>query len=84
MFDTAVLVYKSINEKVPIRTSVIFQSFEVDHCFDTRLAASGEYAIPRCAPNFGQRSIIYQGMKLWNMLPNKIKEAQSVEMFKQN
>ena len=83
MFDTAVLVYKSRNQQVPIRTSVMFQNFEMSHRFNTRLAASGGYTLPRCARNFGQRSITYQGMKLWNTLPNEIKEAQSVEVFKQ-
>ena len=83
MSDTAVLVYKSRNEQVSIRTSVMFQTFEVDHRVNTGLAASGGYALPRCARNFGQRSITYQGMKLWNTLPNEIKEAQSVEVFEQ-
>ena len=41
MLDTAVLVYKSRNQQVPIRTSVMFQNFEVSHRFNTRLAASG-------------------------------------------
>ena len=64
MFDTAVLVYKSRNEQVPIRTSVMFHNSEVDHRFNTRLTASGGNALPKCARNFGQRSITYQGMKL--------------------
>ena len=61
----------------------MFQDFEVNHRFNTRLAASGGYALPRCPRNFGQRSITYQGIKVWNTLPNEIKEAQSVEVFKQ-
>ena len=77
------LVYKSRNQQVPIRTSVMFQNFEVHHPFNTRFAASKGYALPRCARNFGKRSITYQGMKVWNTLRNEIKEAQSVEVFKQ-
>ena len=83
MFDTAVVVYKGRTEQVPIRTSVMFQNFEVNHCFNTRLATAGGYTLPRCAENFGQRRIIYEGMKLWSTLPNEIQEAQSVEVFKQ-
>ena len=75
MFDTAVLVYKSRNEQVPIRTSAMFQNFKVNHCFNTRLAALDGYTLPRCARNFGQRSITYQRMELWNTLPNEIKKA---------
>ena len=71
MFDTAVLVYKSRNEQVPIRTSVKFQ---VNHRFNRRLAALGGYTLPRFAQNFGQRSIIHQGMKLWNTLPQKVED----------
>ena len=82
MFDTAVLVYKSQNEQVPIRTSVMFQNFEVNHCFNTRLVSLERYTLSRCARNFGQRSITYHGMKLWNTLPNEIKDAQSID-FKQ-
>ena len=82
MFDTAVLVHNSRNEQVPIRMYVMFQNFEVSHRFNTTLAALGGYTLPRCARNFGQRSITYQGMKLWNTLPNEIKGAQSVEVFK--
>ena len=52
------------------------QNVEVDHNFNTRLAASGGYALSRCARNFGHRSTTYQGM-------NEIKEAQSAEIFKQ-
>ena len=73
MYDTAVLLYKSRNEQVAIRTSVMFQNFDVDHRFNMRFAASEEYALPRCARNLGQGSITYQGMKLWNTLPNEIK-----------
>ena len=85
MFDTAVQVYKSRNEQGPIRTSVMFQNFKVDHRFNTRLAAlgGGGDTLPRRAQTFGQRSITYQGMKLWNTLPNEIKESQSAEVFKQ-
>ena len=83
MFDTAVLVYKSQNDQVPIRTSVMFQNFEVNHRFDTYLVGLGGYTLRKCARNFGQRSITYQGMKLWNTLPSEIKEAQPVEVFKQ-
>ena len=83
MFDTAVLVYKSRNEQVSIRTSVMFQHFEVSHRFNTRLATLGGHTLPRCARNFIQRSITCQGMKLLNTLPNEIKEAQSVDVFKQ-
>ena len=85
MFDTAVLVYKNRNEQVAIRTSVMFQNFEVNHRFDTHLAAVGGYMLPGargCAQKFGKRSITYHGMKLSNTLLNEIKEAQSVEVFK--
>ena len=71
MFDTAVLLYKSRNEQVPIRTSVKFQ---VNHHFNRRLLALGGYTLPRFARNSGQRSIIYQGMKLWNTLPQKVED----------
>ena len=87
MFDTAVLVYQSRNEQVPIRTSVMFQNFDVNHRFNTRLAALDGYTLLRCARNFGQRSITYQRMELWNTgwntLPDEITKAQSVEVFKQ-
>ena len=73
MFDTAVLLYKNRNEQVPIKTPVMFQNFEVNH----RLVALGGYTLPRYARNFGQRSITYQGMKLWNTLPNEIKQLSS-------
>ena len=46
MFDTAVPVYKDRNEQVPIRTFVMFQNFEVDHRINTRLEASGGFALP--------------------------------------
>ena len=46
MFDTAVLVYKSRNEQVPIRTFVMFQNFEVSHRFYMRLAALGVIHYP--------------------------------------
>ena len=71
------------NEQAPIKTSVMIQNFELNHRFNTRLAALGGYTLPRRARNFSQRSITYQGMKLWNTLPNEIKKAQSVEAFKQ-
>ena len=83
MYDAAVLLYRSRNEQVPIRTSVMFQNFEVDHRFNTRLAILGGYALPRCARNFVQGSITYQVVKLWITLPNEIKKAQSVEVSKQ-
>ena len=86
MFDTAVLVYESRTERQNLceRQNVCdVSNFEMNHCFNTRLATLGGYTLPRCAQNFGQRSITYEGMKLWSTLPNEIQEAQSVEVFKQ-
>ena len=43
---------------------------------------SGEFDLPICRLKTGQRSFAFRGAKLYNNLPNKIKQISDVKKFK--
>jgi len=53
----------------------------VDHSYDTRSRTVCTLAVPRMRLSHTQRSLLYTGPKLYNLLPNDLKRVNNVSLF---
>ena len=51
-----------------------------NHNYNTRHASDFEY--PNNKLEFGNKSISYQGVKIWNCLPKYVKDSKTLNSFK--
>ena len=54
----------------------------VVHSYNTRSANKGNLQIPLTNLSAGNKAIAVSGAKVWNNIPNGIKQAQSLDIFK--
>ena len=81
-YDTAVMMYKVQNDLVPHETVELFEPFRFTHSYNTRSSDFEDFQLYKALSCIGQRSIAYAGTKTWNELPQYMKEAQSLGVFK--
>ena len=81
-YDTAVLMYKVRKDLVPHETVELFELFRFTHSYNTRSSDFEDFQLNKALSCSGQRSITYAGTKTSNELPWYIKEAQSLDVFK--
>ena len=74
-FELGKFLHHHHNNLLPNSFSTYFQELSVVHQRTTRASARGDYKIISCKKAFGQRSIRYQGAKLWNSLNDDIRSA---------
>ena len=71
-------IYKTLNDLNPGYMEDIFQVQQ--SAYSTRRPYNMK--VPRVSQTtFGSRSILYEGAKIWNHLPNSLKSAETVEIF---
>ena len=80
--DTASLMYKIENDLAPTHMKEMFVKTSDLHTYSTRSATSGGFHLPHRKLNIGKASFSYRGAHVWNQLPVEIREAQSLENFK--
>ena len=78
----AVLVYKMKNGITPDRCSETYSFEEITHPCDTRAAHSKFLQLNRYNSSYGQKSFSYAGVKVWNRLPEQVRDAPSFHIFK--
>lgn len=81
-FNVAIYVYKMLNGLLP---SYLYENciFTRDiHHRTTRLASTNALRMPNFRLEFSRKSLFYNGVKLFNELPNDIKNSQSLSIFK--
>ena len=72
-------IYKTLNNLNPGYMKDIFQVQQ--SAYSTRRPYNMK--VPRVnQATFGTRSIWYEGAKIWNHLPNSLKSAETLEVFK--
>ena len=72
-------IYKTLNDPNPGYMKDIFQVQQ--SAYSTRRPYNKK--VPRVnQTTFGTRSIRYEGAKIWNHLPNSLKSAETLEIFK--
>ena len=74
------MVFKCIDNLVPEYLAKKFVTRSHIHSRATR--SCNLLHIPRCRLSSGQRSFMYRGCKLWNNLPNDLKTAENVKVFR--
>jgi len=52
------------------------------HSYNTRLATN--IHLPRADTSYGQRSVSYEGVNLWNYLPEDLKSISPINKFKEH
>ena len=71
-------IYKTLNDFNPGYMKDIFQVQQ--SAYSTRRPY--KMKVPRVNQTaFGTRSILYEGAKIWNHLPNSLKSAETLEIF---
>ena len=73
-------MYLYHNDALPISFTQIFQTGNQIHQYSTRY--SDFYRPHTCRTNIKKFSILFQGPRIWNSLPNDIKNAPSFSTFK--
>ena len=62
--------------------TVKFAKYKVDHLHATRFNLSSNLPVPYFRTAKAQHSVIYTATKYWNKLPENIKSARTLSMFK--
>jgi len=81
-YFTLLLAYKSINGKAPSYLCDKFKLYESSYC--TRATDGFKLTEPKPNLDIFKRSFIYSSTKLWNNLPQDLKESPSINSFKYN
>ena len=83
-YFTLLLAYKSINGQAPSYLCDKFKFYEPS--YSTRATQSDGFKQTEPKPNLDifKRSFIYSSTKLWNNLPQGLKESPSINSFKYN
>ena len=74
--DLAKLVHKSVNHYLPKFFQTFFHKVSSAHKRSTRSSTSDNLAIPLFRTSRAQRSIKYQGSKVWNSIPTAIQRLK--------
>ena len=75
--DLGIFMYKSQNNLFPETAGKFHIPAEMVHSYETRSAVSGNVLLPRYELSFTQKSIAFNGAKIWNEIPvNKKRHHQ--------
>ena len=80
LVNDLLMVHKCIHDLIPSYLTGKFTQRSNVHGRNTR--GSGELDLPFCRLKTGQRSFAFRGAKLYNNLPNEIKQTSDVKTFK--
>lgn len=79
-FNDSVMMYKCMHESTPTYLTQKFRKRSDIHSRATRHAQ--DLDLPKCRLAAGQRSFVFRGSKIWNGLPESIKNAKNIKDFK--
>ena len=82
LLDVGVFMYKTQKGSAPNVFHDLYQSVTEIHSYDTRSANKGNLQIPLTNLRAGDKAISVSGARIWNNIPNSIKQAQSLYVFK--
>ena len=78
--QVSAFMYLYHHDALPIAFTQIFQTGNQIHQYSTRY--SDFYRPHTCRTNIKKFSILFQGPRIWNSLPNNIKNAPTFNIFK--
>ena len=79
-FKTALLVYKSLHGRAPKYISDMLDPYEPSRSL--RTSGRGLLQGPRVRTKHGEATFQYNAAKIWNSLPENVRQASTVTMFK--
>ena len=82
--NTAIFVYKGINNWHPEQADSPFQRLDYVHLYSTRSVSNNNLFIPRGKTNNFQKTMAFAGSKIWNEIPKEIRMAQTLHSFKEH
>ena len=80
----AVFTYKALNNLSPQYIADLLKPVSETHNRTLRSSVNGALAVPRSHSSLFDRSYSYTAPKLWNCIPNKVRNAPSLKSFKDN
>jgi hypothetical protein len=81
-FHKAVLIYKSLNNLAPTYMKDLFQLNSEVHSYPLRCTDSNKLFMQKPKTEYFRHSLSYSGPIIWNSLPDNVRDATSLEMFK--
>lgn len=78
--EVAKFMYRSQNSTLPASFDEYFQN--INHGHNTRSSSNHNLSTPRPRTELGKISLKYVGTKIWNDLPPNIRNAKSMDIFK--
>ena len=80
--DLGVFMYKTQKGLAPDVFYDLYHSVTELHSYNTRSAYNGNLQIPLTNLRAGDKAISVSGARIWNNIPNSVKQAQSLDIFK--
>ena len=80
--DTAVFVYKEVNNLHPVQADSPFQMLDCLHSYSTRSVSNNNLFTPRGKTQNFQKTLSFSGSKIWNEIPTEIRMAQTLHSSK--
>ena len=77
----AKFVYKFKNKKLPKRFDNFLTTQNSHHRYALRSTNTQEYKCIWGKSNFGMKMLQYEGVQLWNALPDDVRNAESLRNF---
>ncbi len=81
-YFTSILVYKALNELAPNHISDMFTLTRDTNIYPTRSTTTDKLNVPRVKKQVFTQSLQFNGAKLWNSLPQSLRSATSLGVFK--
>ena len=82
--NTAIFVYKEINNLHPEQADSPFQWLDYLHSFSTRAVSNNNLFILRGKTNNFQKTMAFSENKIWNEIPKEIRMARTIQSFKEH
>ena len=83
-YNKAVFTYKALNNLSPQYIADLLKPVSETHNRTLRSSVNGALAVPRSHSSLFDRSYSYTAPKLWNCIPDKVRNAPSLKSFKDN
>ena len=79
--DTAVFVYKEVNNLNAEQADSPFRILDNLHSYNTRSVSNNTLSIPRGKTQNFQKTMSFSGSKIWNEIPTEIRMTQTLHGF---
>ena len=83
-YNKAILTYKALNSLTPEYITTLLKPVSETHDRTLRSSANGTLAVPRSRSSMFDKSFSYTAPKLWNSIPNEVRNSSTLNDFKRN